>query len=105
MTGLHGMVRQLRTKQDNLTREIKGVVAALAAFTAAYEKPRRTRGRKSAAGRRRIAASRKPSSSRVRQNSGITKAATSNKRTRSSAARKKVGSPQRAHLKKATRNK
>ena len=55
MTNLAGVVRQLKKEHDRLSRQLKGVGAALAAFGAAYGKRTGRRGI-SAAGRARIAA-------------------------------------------------
>lgn len=85
MTALQGMLKQLKKKQEDLTREIKGITAALAAFTAEYEKPAGTRQKKStgrrrpAGGQRGTAASR-PRRPTVRRARASTKAAAPKKR-------------------------
>jgi hypothetical protein len=60
MAKMAGIIRQLKKEQDRLTRQLKGVVAALAAFGGAYG---RSTGRRklSAAGRARIAAAQRAS--------------------------------------------
>jgi ABC-type hemin transport system substrate-binding protein len=58
MNGLTGVVRLLKKEQDRLTRELRGIGAALAAFGKAYGK--RTGARKiSASARARMAAAQK----------------------------------------------
>jgi hypothetical protein len=97
MTNLGGVVKQLKKEHERLTREIKGIAAALAAFGAAYGKGRGARGRMSAAGRARIAAAQKARWAKLRGNSGVKKTvAVPKKRTLSSAARKKIATAQRA---------
>ena len=66
MGNLTGIIRLLKKEQDRLTRELRGISAALAAFGAAYRDGHQTRAQKalpkrrkrtlSAAGRKRIAA-------------------------------------------------
>ncbi|HET6177298.1 MAG TPA: hypothetical protein VFE61_10215 [Candidatus Sulfotelmatobacter sp.] len=70
MTNLGGVVRQLKKEHDRLSREIKGIAAALAAFGAAYGKGTGTRSKMSAAGRARIAAAQRARWAKVRANSG-----------------------------------
>ena len=98
MTNLGGVVKQLKKEHERLTREIKGVAAALAAFGAAYGKGSGTRSKISAAGRARIAAAQKARWAKVRANSGAKPNIVSmpKKRTLSAAARKKIAAAQRA---------
>jgi hypothetical protein len=98
MTNLGGVVKQLKKEHDRLTREIKGVAAALAAFGAAYGKRSRTRSRMSTAGRARIAAAQRARWSKVRATSGPNKnvVGKSKKRNLSAAAREKIAAAQRA---------
>ena len=92
MANLASVVQQLRKEHDRLTREIRGVTAALAAFGAMYGK--RTGNRRiSAAGRAKIAAAQRARWARVR-NGGPP--AAPKKRTMSAAARKKIAAAQRA---------
>ena len=93
MTNLGGVVQQLKKEHDRLTREMKGIAAALAAFGAAYEK-RGTR-RLSAAGKARIAAAQRARWARFKKD-GKKNAATMPKRKLSSAGRKKIAAAQRA---------
>ena len=98
MTNLGGVVRQLKREHDRLTKEIRGIAAALAAFGAAYGKSAGTRGKMSAAGRARIAAAQRARWARVRRNG--TQAAKlvtmPKKRTISAAGRRKIAAAQRA---------
>jgi hypothetical protein len=98
MTNLVGVVRQLKKEHDRLTREIKGVGAALAAFGAAYRKPAGTGRKMSAAGRARIVAAQKARWTKVRRNGGQSAkvVAMPKKRTMSAAARRKIAAAQRA---------
>jgi hypothetical protein len=85
------IVQQLKKEHDRLTREIRGVSAALAAFGAAYAKPRR---QLSAGGKARIAAAQRTRWAKVK--SGQKQGATPKKRTMSVAARKRIAAAQRA---------
>jgi hypothetical protein len=98
MTNLGGVVKQLKKEHDRLTREIKGVAAALAAFGAAYGKGTGTRSKISAAGRARIAAAQKARWAKVRATSGQNKKVVGmpKKRNLSAAAREKIAAAQRA---------
>ncbi|HET6178640.1 MAG TPA: hypothetical protein VFE61_17055 [Candidatus Sulfotelmatobacter sp.] len=97
MTNLGGVVKQLKKEHDRLTREIKGVAAALAAFGAAYGKGTGTRSKISAAGRARIAAAQKARWAKVRATSGPNKKVVGmpKKRNLSAAAREKIAAAQR----------
>jgi hypothetical protein len=95
MTQLEGVVRLLKTEQDRLAQQMRGVSAALSAFGAAYGK--RTKVRKiSAAGRERIAEAQRQRWAKLKGNSGPTKSVAPKKRTMSAAARKRIGVAQRA---------
>jgi len=85
------IVQQLKKEHDRLNREIRGVSAALAAFGAAYGRPKR---QLSAAARARIAAAQRARWAKVK--SGQTKSGTPKKRTLSAAARKRIAAAQRA---------
>jgi hypothetical protein len=85
------IVQQLKREQDRLTREIRGVAAALAAVGAAYGRPRR---QLSVAARARIAAAQRARWAKVK--TGQTKSGTPKKRTLSAAARKRIAAAQRA---------
>jgi hypothetical protein len=98
MTQLDGAVRLLKAEHDRLTKQMRGISAALSAFGAAYGK--RTTVRKiSAAGRARIAEAQRLRWAKVKGNSGQMKGAapaSPKKRTMSAAARKRIGAAQRA---------
>jgi hypothetical protein len=98
MTNLGGVVKQLKKEHDRLTREIKGVAAALAAFGAAYGKRTGTRSEMSAAGRAKISAAQKARWAKVRAKGGPKQnvVSMSKKRTLSAAARKRIAAAQRA---------
>jgi hypothetical protein len=100
MTQLDGAVRLLKAEHDRLTKQLRGISAALSAFGAAYGK--RTTVRKiSAAGRARIAEAQRLRWAKVKGRSGHTKsvaptnAKKPKKRTMSAAARKKIAAAQR----------
>ena len=96
MTNLAGVVQQLKKEHDRLTKEIRGVAAALAAFGAAFGKTG-THRKISAAGRARIAAAQKARWARARNGRPAGKPVTvPKKRTMSAAARKKIAAAQRA---------
>jgi len=102
MTNLAGVVRLLKKEQDRLTRELRGIGAALAAFGNAYGKgtgPRRL----SASARARIAAAQRARWAKVRENAGKSAEVVPvrGKRTLSAAARKKIAAAQKARWAKA----
>ena len=93
MDNLTGVVRLLKTEQDRLTKELRGIGAALAAFGHAYGKGIGTR-KLSASARARIAAAQRARWAKFR---GTAKASpVRGKRTLSAAARKKIAAAQRA---------
>jgi hypothetical protein len=97
MSKLAGVVRLLKEEQDRLSKELRGIGAALAAFGKAYGKG--TSARKlSASARARIAAAQKARWAKFRQKaSGQSKVVPiRGKRTLSAAARKKIAAAQRA---------
>ena len=100
MTQLDGAVRLLKAEHDRLTKQMRGISAALSAFGAVYGK--RTKVRKiSAAGRARIAEAQRQRWAKAK-GSGQAKSATptnptsQKKRTMSAAARKRIAAAQRA---------
>ena len=97
MDNLVGVVRLLRKEQDRLTRELRGIGAALAAFGSAYGKGKNTR-KLSAAARARIAAAQRARWAKVRagnrQNEKVV--TMPKKRTMSVAGRKRIAAAQRA---------
>jgi len=98
MDNLAGVVRLLKKEQDQLTKELRGIGAALAAFGSAYGKRRGSRGRLSAAARARIAAAQRARWAKVRENAGKSAKVVPirGKRTLSAAARKRMAAAQRA---------
>lgn len=97
MSNLDGVVRLLKKEQDRLTKELRGIGAALAAFGHAYGKGP-TRGKMSAAGRARIVAAQRARWAKVRANAGksVKVVPIRGKRTLSAAARRKIAAAQRA---------
>jgi hypothetical protein len=97
MSNLARVVRLLKNEQDRLTKELRGIGAALAAFGNAYGKGTATR-RMSASARARIAASQRARWARVRENKGAQAKVIPirRKRTLSAAARRKIAAAQRA---------
>ena len=96
MTKIAGVVQTLKKEHDRLTRELKGISAALTAFGASYRGNGGTR-KMSAAGRARIAAAQRARWAKARSNgSKPTVVSMPKKRTLSAAARKKIAAAQRA---------
>lgn len=96
MSNLAGVVRLLKKEQDQLTKELHRIGAALAAFGKAYVKG--TGARKlSKSARARIAAAQRARWAKVRANAGKSdKVLPTRKRTLSAAAWKKIAAAQRA---------
>jgi len=95
MTQLDGVVRLLKAEHDRLTKQMRGISAALSAFGATYGKRTPLRRKMSAAGRARIVEAQRLRWAKVK-NSGQTKSLAPKKRTMSAAARKRIGAAQRA---------
>ena len=97
MSNLAGVVRLLKKEQDRLTRELRGIGAALAAFGHPYVKGTGSRTL-SASARARIAAAQRARWAKVRKNAGAQSkvAPIRGKRTLSAAARRKIAAAQRA---------
>jgi hypothetical protein len=97
MSKLAGVVRQLKQEHDRLTRQIRGISAALSAFGSAYGKSEARRGRMSADGRARIAAAQRLRWSKLKRNSGQTKDVSGmpKKRTMSAAGRRRIVAAQK----------
>jgi hypothetical protein len=96
MTQLDGAVRLLKAEHDRLTKQMRGISAALLAFGAAHGKTR-VRRKISPAGRARIAEAQRQRWAKVKGGSGQTKSvAAPKKRTMSAAARKRIAAAQRA---------
>jgi hypothetical protein len=93
MSNLAGVVRLLKKEQDRLTRELRGIGAALAAFGNAYGKGTRPR-KLSASARARIAAAQRARWARVRKTAKVVPIR--RKRTLSAAARRKIAAAQKA---------
>jgi hypothetical protein len=101
MTKIAGVVRTLKKEHERLTRELKGIGAALSAFGAAYGRNGGT-SKISAAGRARIAAAQKARWAKARSNGSKTNVvAMPKKRSMSVPARKKIAAAQRARWAKA----
>jgi hypothetical protein len=97
MNNLTGVIQLLKKEQDRLTKELRGISAALAAFGKSYGKATGTR-RLSASARARIAAAQRARWAKVRANAGAQQKIVPirGKRTLSAAARKKIAAAQRA---------
>src|SRR5579864_1747405 len=97
MDNLAGVVRLLKNEQDRLTKELRGIGAALAAFGNAYGKGMGTR-KLSAAARARIAAAQKARWAKVRENKGAQAKVVPirGKRRLSGASRKRMAASQSA---------
>src|SRR6478752_2546033 len=96
MTKLAGVVQTLKKEHDRLTRELKGISAALTAFGASYRGNGGTR-KISAAGRARIAAAQRARWAKARSNGSKPKVVSiRKKRALSAAALKKSAAAQRA---------
>jgi hypothetical protein len=93
MANLAGVVRLLKKEQDRLTKELRGISAALAAFGKTYGKGTGTR-KLSASARARIAAAQRARWAKVREAAKVVPMR--GKRTLSPAARKKIAAAQLA---------
>jgi ABC-type hemin transport system substrate-binding protein len=93
MNNLAGVVRLLQKEQDRLTRELRGIGAALAAFGNAYGKPKSTR-KLSKSARARIAAAQRARWAKVRGTAKVVPIR--GKRTLSVAGRNRIAAAQRA---------
>lgn len=101
MTTLAKVVQALQKEHDRLTRELKGISAALSAFGEAYGRNRASRTL-SPAGRARIAAAQRARWAKVKGSATKTNVVTMPKRRKlSAAARKKIAAAQRARWAKA----
>jgi hypothetical protein len=98
MANLAGVVQLLKKEQNRLTKELRGISAALAAFGKTYGRGTGSRGRLSAAARARIGAAQRARWAKVRAGSGQTQKVVTipKRRTMSAAARKKIAAAQRA---------
>jgi hypothetical protein len=96
MANLNGVVRLLKQEQDRLTKELRGISAALAAFGKSYGN-RAGKRTLSVAARARIAAAQRARWAKVKagKSQGVNTTATA-KRTMSAAARKRIAAAQRA---------
>jgi hypothetical protein len=107
MTNMGGVVGLLKREHDRLTKQIRGVSAALAAFGAAYGKQNGARRKISAAGRARIAEAQRQRWAKLKAKNGKPNVVVMpTKRTMSAAARKKIAAAQRlrwAKVKKAAK--
>lgn len=94
MTTIGSVVKVLQREHDRLTKQIKGIAAALEAFGSAYGTRNGTRTI-SAAGRARIAAAQRARWAKARNNRG-SQITTPKKRTMSSAGRKRIAEAQKS---------
>jgi hypothetical protein len=99
MSKLAGVVRLLKKEQDRLSKELRGIGAALAAFGKAYGRGMSSR-KLSKSARARIAAAQKARWAKYRQGAAASSQSkavpTRGKRTLSAAARRKIAAAQRA---------
>lgn len=93
MSNLSGVVDLLTKERDRLTKELKGISAALAAFGQTYSRGT-TKRPLSTAARARIAAAQKARWAKFRSESKVVPIR--RKRTLSAAARRKIAAAQRA---------
>ena len=93
MTDISSVVKLLRKEHDHLTKQIKGIAAALEAFGAAYGKQNGTR-KISGAARARIAAAQKARWAKARNNRGA-QITVAKKRTMSATATKRIAEAQK----------
>jgi hypothetical protein len=103
MTQLDGVVRLLKTEHDRLSKQLRGISAALSAFGAAFghKKTAIARHQISAAGRAKIADAQRRRWAKVKGNAGpaivpAAKKKVMTKRTISVAGRKRIAAAQRA---------
>jgi hypothetical protein len=101
MAKMAGIIRQLKKEQHQLTRQLKGVAAALAAFGGAYGKST-GRHKISAAGRARIAAAQRARWAKVKGTGKQKKSSGPKKRSSTRASQKKNRRPQNAIVKRPT---
>ena len=96
MVNVAGIVQQLKSERDRLTRQIQGISAALSAFEAAYTRGPGTRTMSEAA-RTRISSAQKARWKRVKDNGGQSAKPHSipKKRTMSAESREKIAAAQR----------
>lgn len=101
MTKLGSVVRLLQREHDHLTKQIRGVAAALEAFGAAYGKQNGNR-KISSAGRARIAAAQRARWAKVNSNGAQPKNVVTmpKKRKMSPDSRKRIAAAQRARWQK-----
>jgi hypothetical protein len=96
MSNETGIVQFLKKEQDRLTKELRGIGAALAAFGKAYGTETGTQ-KVSASARARMAAAQRARWAKAREASGAQKKGAGKvpKRVMSAAARKKIAAAQR----------
>jgi len=111
MTQLNGVVRLLKTEHDRLSRQMRGISAALSAFGAAFGNTKTTTGRRkiSVAGRAKIADAQRRRWAKLKGGNGPAsvspeKKNTTNRRTISAAGRKRIAAAQRARWAKLKAN-
>jgi hypothetical protein len=110
MTQLNGVVRLLKTEHDRLSKQMRGISAALSAFGSAFGKTKTTTARRtiSVAGRAKIADAQRRRWAKVKGSSGPTSVSpakkTTARRTISAAGRKRIAAAQRARWAKLKAN-
>lgn len=106
MDNLVGVVRLLKNEHDRLSKELRGIGAALAAFGKTYRNGTATR-KISAAGRARIAAAQKARWAKIKGKTGEPAKVVPilTKRTMSATARRKIAAAQRARWARVKREK
>lgn len=92
MKNIGTMVKLLQKEHDRLTKQVKGIAAALEAFGATYGKRNGTR-KISAAGRAKIAAAQRARWAKARHNNA-SQVTTPAKRVMSATARKRIADSQ-----------
>ncbi len=102
MNNVTAVVRLLKKEQERLTKELRGIGAALAAFGKAYGKGTGTR-KVSATARARMAVAQKARWAKVREAAKVVPLR--GKRTLSAAARKRIAAAQRARWARVKRAK
>ncbi len=100
MNNVTGVIQLLKKEQERLTKELRGIGAALAAFGNAYGNGTGTR-KVSATSRARMAAAQKARWARVRETAKVVPIRA--KRTLSAAGRKRIAAAQRARWAKVKR--
>jgi hypothetical protein len=94
MTNVASIVQQLKRERDRLSRELRGITAAIAAFGAAYGR-NTGRRRLSASARARIAAAQRARWAKAKSGQKQNVVTMPKKRAMSASARRKIAAAQR----------